>query len=164
MKGQEGNIDFKPGEVHYAVNRLINSVWTISFAVVEEGKIYLLEHSRDLEIGYEQEKSLPQFRLKEDDKRIVEGAKILIMKNSWDIESEDYFDIVNKKHVFSYEGAEADVKNYPSLRFLYGKTMGKKFGLSEMKHVQLFEKWLDENAPLYADQKDLSQEMIFRMN
>jgi hypothetical protein len=142
MKGTEGNIDFEPGKVHYAVNRLINSVWTISFAMVEEGKIYLLEHSRDLEIGYEKEKSLAHFHLKENDSRIVEGARIMIMKSPWDIDKVDEFEVVNKKHVFSYNGADEDVKKYPALRFLFGKTMGKKFGLNEMKHVQLFENWL----------------------
>lgn len=145
--GEEKTISFESGKIHYAVNRLINSVWTVSFVVVGEGKIYLLEHSRDLEIGYEKEKELPHFHLKEDDSRKVLGIQIMLMKSPWDIESEDYFDIVNKKHVFSYSGADEDIKNYPEAKFLYGKTMGKKFGLNEMKHVKLFENWkIDENS------------------
>ena len=93
-------------EVKYAVNRLINSVWTISYRELEDGTIELLSHDRENAIGYEKERELPNFKLIEADNRIVMGALITndICEYSFDwSEAEKHkFAVSNPKNVFSY--------------------------------------------------------------
>ena len=142
--GTDKKIALESGVIHYATKRLIDSVWTATFAVVGEGKAYLITYDRENPVGYEKEKELLRCALGEDDSREVRTIKLMLMKNSWDVEREDYFEVVNHRHVFSYDGPkEEEVKKFPDLKWLLVKTLGKKFGLSESKFLN-FEEFLNE--------------------
>jgi hypothetical protein len=87
----------------YATRRLLDSVWTLAYEVVD-GEIVIDEHSRDLDIGYEKEHELPQYRLLEDDYRIVEAvcfrqytSEMLGLASYG-----DFIDVSNPKYVFDY--------------------------------------------------------------
>lgn len=80
-----------------AVERLINSVWTIEYKTLGKNKIKLIKYGRDDPEGYKREGELPSGQIIEDKDRI---ARQLLIKD------ENYKDviykIVNPKHIFSY--------------------------------------------------------------
>ncbi|WGH49727.1 hypothetical protein [Alishewanella phage vB_AspM_Slickus01] len=80
-----------PADTVYAVKRLIDSVWTLGFRIID-GKVEIISHDSDNSIGYQHEKDLPKFQLNEDPSRIVQGVTI----GYW------YFEVVNPQYVFSY--------------------------------------------------------------
>jgi len=90
-----------------ATERMINSVWTVEYEIVSEGKVRILAYNRDDEEGYEREKELPRCKIIEDRVRNVVGLRISpvqpfsYMSIEKDVDSE-YFDVVNVQHVFSY--------------------------------------------------------------
>lgn len=151
--GKDKKIALESGVIHYATKRLIDSVWTATFAVVGEGKAYLITYDRENPVGYEKEKELLGCAIGEDDSREVLSIKLMLnkayhtyalVKNSWDVGREDYFEVVNPRHVFSYDGPkEEEVKKFPELKWLLVKTLSKKFGLSESKFLN-FEEFLNE--------------------
>lgn len=57
-----------------ATERLIDSVWTLEYNILPNGKVEILKYSREDIEGYENEKNLPRLNLQEDDKRIVTGV------------------------------------------------------------------------------------------
>ena len=77
-----------------AVNRIIDSVWTIEYELVPENPnaIKLLRYSRNDPEGYEREHELPKGRLVESPHRLVVAAEIGGLG----------YDVENKKHVFDY--------------------------------------------------------------
>ena len=54
-----------------ATKRLITSVWTVEFEKVSDGKVKILNYSRNDSEGYEREKELPNGELIETEGRIV---------------------------------------------------------------------------------------------
>ena len=90
-----------------ATERMINSVWTVEYEIVSEGKVRILAYNRDDKEGYEREKELPRCKIIEDRVRNVVGLRISpvqpfsYMSIEKDVDSE-YFDVVNVQHVFSY--------------------------------------------------------------
>jgi len=77
-----------------AVKRIINSVWTLEYLMEGEREIKIINYSRDDDEGYVKEQELPTLVMNETEGRIVDSVKI------GDVE----YNVVNKKHVFSYEG------------------------------------------------------------
>ena len=87
----------------YATRNLLGTIWTLAYEE-KDGLIVIYQHTRDLEIGYKQEKELPQFRLLEDDYRLVEGVAFKKYEpNMTGLEAYGKFiEVVNPKHVFGY--------------------------------------------------------------
>jgi hypothetical protein len=88
-----------------ATKRLIDSVWTVSFEVVD-GKAVIHSYGRGNAEGYKRERELMQVTLIEDDDRTV---KELLLKpytqfNGWvnaDNCTERY-EVANPGHIFGY--------------------------------------------------------------
>lgn len=90
-----------------ATQRLIDSVWTVTFRHVDESTVEILSYNREDEEGYDNERVLSRCRLIEDDKRIVNSLAIQPYKGSNSlaiIRDADtiIYKVVNPKHVFSY--------------------------------------------------------------
>jgi hypothetical protein len=143
--GKDKKIAIESGVIHYVTKRLIDSVWTATFAVVGEGKIYLISYDRENPVGYKKERELLKCSLKEDDSRNL--LEIVIGNDlRSDEQPSDSFDIVNSRHIFSYDGPkEAEIKKFPELKWLLVKTVGQKFGITESKFMN-FEEFLNEKA------------------
>lgn len=78
------------------VNRILDSVWTTTADIFEDGTAIIKAYSRDDEVGYTLEKSLPKGRLIEGEGRIVEGLEI---------DGGFYggtYTVKNPQHIFSY--------------------------------------------------------------
>jgi len=88
-----------------ATKRIINNVWTIEYKIIGD-RAKIIKYSRDDEEGYEREKELPMGEIKEGEDRIAD--KLVIWDNwgpNWKIQDPDkIYDIINKKHIFSYKG------------------------------------------------------------
>ena len=88
----------------YATERLIDSVWTLEYELINDDQIKIISFNRDNPIGYEKEAELPRVRLVEDNERIVLSAyfepygkfKYLASPNGKKIE------VVNPQYIFSY--------------------------------------------------------------
>jgi hypothetical protein len=90
-----------------ATKRLIDSVWTIEYEILESGEAEILRYSRDDVEGYEKEKELPLGHIVEDEQRT---AVMLILSpykpfqylaDATDFQAKTYM-IANQKHIFSY--------------------------------------------------------------
>jgi hypothetical protein len=93
--------------IHYATQRLIDSVWTVSYRIVDEAKseIEILSYDRDNPIGYEQEKTLNRGGLVESEGRIVTELIIEPYEpfKSWINGSGTKYTVINPKHIFDYK-------------------------------------------------------------
>jgi hypothetical protein len=160
IKGENGKVELEVGKVYKGTKRLINSVWTVTFAPLKDGRVVVLDYTRDDKEGYEKERELPKVSLREDDDRSVNAVVFTphpYTADRWDVKEADRFSVANSRHVFDYSGgthAVEDTKNYPELAKLRNKLGAKDLGLTEdkeikkMKHVKLFESWLSESADL----------------
>ena len=90
--------------LQFATSRKIDSVWTLGFEIVE-GEAVVHSFDRNNQIGYEQEKELPQVRIIEDDKRVIKSIKLAPYKphTGQDFTESDSYNVANPKHVFSYK-------------------------------------------------------------
>ncbi|MCQ4138789.1 hypothetical protein [Chryseobacterium sp. EO14] len=90
-----------------ATKRLITSVWTVEFEKVSEGKVKILNYSRNDSEGYEREKELLQGELIETENRIVTHLclKPYDAFDRWVNEKNttEIYEVVNPKFIFSYE-------------------------------------------------------------
>lgn len=90
-----------------ATKRLIDSVWTVEYTKVSEGKVKILNYSRNDSEGYEREKELPQGELIETQDRIVTHLwlKPYDAFDGWVNEENatEIYEVVNPKFIFSYE-------------------------------------------------------------
>jgi len=88
-----------------ATNRILDSVWTLTYTTINNHTIEILNYNRDDPEGYEKESKLPKYTIIEDEKRTVIFVKIL----------EDgiitIYEVNNPKYIFSYH-LEAE-KNEP---------------------------------------------------
>jgi hypothetical protein len=143
VKGQEGNTELEVGQVYKATKTLINSVWTLSFVPLNDGRVVILDYNRNDEEGY-RNKDLMKGDIAEDDKRTA--LRVNIYDNDrWDPKKVDSFEVANPRHIFDYSGqdhAVEDVKDHPELSKLKTRLGAKQLGLTEMKHVLLFEGWV----------------------
>lgn len=96
--------DIKLGSVQFAVKRLIDSVWTVSYIEVTKGKAKILTHDRRNPIGYASEASLPQVNIIESDGRIVQELVLYEAghQNNRKQVPVKRLEVINKKHIFSY--------------------------------------------------------------
>lgn len=90
-----------------ATQNLIGSIWTLSYNILENGKIEILSFNRNDQEGYEKERELPRLNLIEDDQRTVLQVALMPFKSfcSWanmDDPTTIVYDVENPKHVFSY--------------------------------------------------------------
>lgn len=92
--------------IHYATQRLIDSVWTISYKITNEAKneIEILSYNRSNPIGYEQERTLNRVNVIEDDKRTVTSIFIEPYESSkyWASSNGKKYNVINPKHIFDY--------------------------------------------------------------
>lgn len=91
--------------IQYATQRLINSVWTVGYKVINENKVEILSYSRENPIGYKQEKTLNRGGLIETDKRIVTHLIIEPYEpfKSWVNGSGKKYEVINPKYIFDYK-------------------------------------------------------------
>lgn len=88
--------------LQFATERLIDSVWTLSFKWVDN-KVEIIGYDRDSEVGYKHEKDLNQVQLVEDENRIVTAVKIKKYEPFCrNFDNAHTFEVVNPQHVFSY--------------------------------------------------------------
>ncbi len=157
--GKGRQIELEVGKIYHAMKPVINSVWTASFTVVEEGKIYLITYDRDNPIGYDREAEF-YLHVKEDDKRNITEIRVSEDSSSHSTRPSDEFEVVNSKYIFSYDGPKTEeLKMFPSLKWLATQSVAKKFGLGENGFGYFF-----HNALVNRDQgcsKTVSEENIF---
>ena len=89
-----------------ATKRLITSVWTIEFEKVSDGKVKILNYSRNDPEGYEREKELPNGELIETEGRIVTHLWLKPYQDfdTWVNEKNvtEIYEVANPKFIFSY--------------------------------------------------------------
>lgn len=78
--------------IRKATKRLIDSVWTVTFILIDN-KAYILNYSREDQDGYEHESTLPRCSIFEKEGRIV--SEIVI-------HGEGRYEVGNPKHIFDY--------------------------------------------------------------
>lgn len=90
-----------------ATKRLLDSVWTVSYNVLNENEIEIIGYNRDDPEGYTNEHNLPQCTVIEDDKRIVVG---LLVRDKYDWvnwvnkdNADHIYKVVNPKHFTCYK-------------------------------------------------------------
>ncbi len=89
-----------------ATKRLIDSVWTLEFEVLNGNEVKILKYSRDDQEGYDNERTLPQCRVVEDDDR---NAISVLIRDKYDgfewvdeKNCDKTYKVVNVMHIFSY--------------------------------------------------------------
>ncbi|MBB4807107.1 hypothetical protein HNP38_002411 [Chryseobacterium defluvii] len=89
-----------------ATKRLLTSVWTVEFEKVSEGKVKILNYSRNDPEGYEREKELPNGELIETEDRVVTHLWLKPYQDfdPWVNEKNvtEIYEVVNPKFIFSY--------------------------------------------------------------
>lgn len=105
-------------DTEIAVERLINSVWSLVYKQIDEHTVEIISYDRENPIGIEKERELPLCHLIEDDNRIVTDIVIQDRKNagggaSWPDATKPHqkFKVINPKHVFTYKGEETTNEN-----------------------------------------------------
>jgi hypothetical protein len=108
--------------MQYAVNRLIDSVWTLEFDIVDD-KIQIHSHNRENPVGYELEHELPNFLLHEDDsnnQRTVVGVDLFNVPHKYfigiDTDSILEYPVANPGNIFSYKTPELTDETTPLLK------------------------------------------------
>lgn len=81
-----------------ATQRLIDSVWSLVYEVVEGG-VFIHRYDRTNEAGYTLEGKVPKVRMLEDTERNV---------ISIDLDGKTSYNVVNKKNIFSYSESRLD--------------------------------------------------------
>ena len=92
--------------VKKATNRIMDSVWTIEYNIINDEKVELIRYSRDDEEGYEREKELSTGIIRQDKDRTAQELHIWneSRPSYWYKEDPDkIYDIINKKHIFDYK-------------------------------------------------------------
>ncbi len=83
--------------VKFAVKRLIDSVWTMSFTVHPDQTVTVHEYSREDENGYKYERMLPKLNTIEHETE--NSARTLV-----EIEVDDViYPVRNRQNIFSYK-------------------------------------------------------------
>ncbi len=82
----------------FAVNRIIDSVWTVGFTMDESGKAIIECYDRDITIGYADERKLPIVELVENSDRYITSLK-LVDRNTG---KEQLLEVANQQHIFTY--------------------------------------------------------------
>jgi hypothetical protein len=89
-----------------ATQRLIDSVWTVEFNILNENEVEIIRYSRNDKEGYDNEQTLPQCGIIEDEKRNIVG---LLVRDEFDAYNwvnegncDKNYKVKNSKHVFSY--------------------------------------------------------------
>ena len=89
-----------------ATHRLIDSVWTVGYNIVNENEIEVISFNRNDPEGYKNERTLPQCTVIEDDKRNFVGLMVRDKFYSFDWVNKENADhtykVVNQKNVFDY--------------------------------------------------------------
>ncbi|MCZ8330239.1 MAG: hypothetical protein O9282_02890 [Flavobacterium sp.] len=88
-----------------ATKRLITSIWTVEYEIVEQGKVRVLNYSRTDAEGYQRENELPQCELRETDERIVTHLYIKPFKQGEWVTQEnatEVYEVINPQFIFSY--------------------------------------------------------------
>ena len=81
-----------------ATKRLIDSVWTLQYTMVNGYTINIVSYNRDDPEGYEKEDKLPKVRLIEKEGRVVIFVKITEDNKT------TIYEVQNPQYIFSYKG------------------------------------------------------------
>jgi hypothetical protein len=93
-------------EIKKATKRLIDSVWTVTYKLLENGKVEILGYNREDREGYEKEGILPMCDILEEPKGRI--AKELLLKpyesfTRCNLETcTERYEIENQDNIFSY--------------------------------------------------------------
>lgn len=93
--------------IHHATQRLIDSVWTVTYKKINETQVEILSYKRDNPIGYEQEKQLDRMNFVEGEGRIVQTLLIEPYESSkyWaGNNNPTAYKVLNPRYIFSYGG------------------------------------------------------------
>ena len=86
----------------FATMRLIDSVWTMEFNMVD-GKAEIKSFNRTNPKGYQEERNLPQLMVNEGDDRIVREITVAPFNDHrQDFSDGEVLQVANPQHVFSY--------------------------------------------------------------
>jgi len=101
-------MNFEIDKTYKATKSIIDSVWTLKFIYLGNGKIKIINYGRDDNEGYEKEKELPQCILMEAEKgRIVQSVKIAPFEYFREgFDDADILSVINQQNVFSYKEAK----------------------------------------------------------
>ncbi|RPJ74278.1 MAG: hypothetical protein EHM20_10880 [Alphaproteobacteria bacterium] len=93
-------------EIKKATKRLIDSVWTVTYKLLENGKVEILGYNREDREGYEKEGKLPMCRILEEEKGRIAKELLLMPYESHTFCNEsnctERYVIENQKNIFSY--------------------------------------------------------------
>lgn len=92
-----------------ATKRLITSVWTLEYELVEANKVKILNYSRTDQEGYAKESELPQCELIESDERTVTQVLLKPYKTGEWVNHEnatEVYEVINPQYIFSYSNVE----------------------------------------------------------
>jgi hypothetical protein len=88
-----------------ATTRLINSVWTLTYQLID-GKVKVLRYTRDDAEGYEREQELPRCSTIENPQgRILTHVRIGKYEpfKYWATDKDPIYEVLNPGHIFSYD-------------------------------------------------------------
>lgn len=88
-----------------ATQSLIDSVWTLEYNLLPNGKLEVIKYSREDAEGYEKEKTLPRLSNVEDKDRILTGVYLEAYEpfKYWaEPTTATFYEVENPKHIFSY--------------------------------------------------------------
>lgn len=90
-----------------ATHRLIDSVWTVEYEVLNEYQVNILKFTREDPEGYKRERELPQCEVLEDEKRNFIGLYVRDKFKPFEWVTKDNCDrkyaVNNVKHIFDYK-------------------------------------------------------------
>lgn len=79
-----------------ATNRIIDSVWTLTYLVLDDITIQILDYTREDKDGYELENRIPTFNIYEDHNRNIIFVKLIFNGVS------KWMKVHNPQEIFSY--------------------------------------------------------------
>jgi len=89
-----------------ATKRLISSVWTVEYVILNKDQVLILNYSREDPEGYAREHELPQCELEQAEGRIVTHLLIRPYKSFGWVDRKnatEVYQVMNPKHIFDYK-------------------------------------------------------------
>ena len=93
--------------MEYAIERLIDSVWTLGFEITSEGTITIHTYDRENPIGYEKERELSRIKIIETEGRVISevwvSEKPMYCWESFTDHPHTKYKVDNPQYIFSYK-------------------------------------------------------------
>ena len=85
-----------------AIQRIIDTVWTLDFEIINEKEVKIKSLCNQNPEGYKAEKQLPSFSLIEGAGRVVEGVRIAQVGDGAAFANGTHHKVSNPQFIFSY--------------------------------------------------------------